>query len=439
MFGALLATSVLLNVHLLFSRKSCVATRSAAVELVGSTSVVLPACCSDVAKLRWKLNLLKARPNAGMTYPLENGLAAQCVPLTVLNAMGMSPGRQKDKLPHVPPDPPLGAEHSPGQVGQFVFDHMVVGADRRPQWTAKIWDHLVSNLAHGADGGPPGYANSGSDIKAAIAWVLDEAAAAAPASTPHKDYALAVFSAISPWVEAILHHSFAVQRALPSSITSLDFNPCRLDGIARTSIEKCAHVHSLRDAGGPSFDLAVSYSGFEHDGLGRYGDPINAEGDISAMREMWLHVRAGGRLLLAVPLADIALQPKTEIVVWSNGKLKVLTQRSYGAERLLRMYSGWVIEGWGVQGRFTPAPSEADVDPLSAIAAMIKDCQFLLKSGWPAPAGHTQPVVVLRKRGGVTFGEVLKATKSVHPNVATRWRDFEANMNITRATSRAGF
>jgi hypothetical protein len=230
-----------------------------------------------------------------------------------------------------------------------------------------------------------------------------------------------------------LHHSFAVQRALPSSITSLDFNPCRLDGIARTSIEKCAHVHSLRDAGGPSFDLAVSYSGFEHDGLGRYGDPINAEGDISAMREMWLHVRAGGWLLLAIPLADIALQPKTDIVVWSNGKLKVLTQRSYGAERLLRMYSGWVIEGWGVQGRFTPAPSEADVDPLSAIAAMIKDCQFLRKSGCPAPARDTQPVVVLRKRRGVTFGEVLAATKSVQPSVATRWRELEASMNITRA------
>ena len=41
MFGALLATSVLLNVHLLFSRKSCVATRSAAVELVGSASVAM--------------------------------------------------------------------------------------------------------------------------------------------------------------------------------------------------------------------------------------------------------------------------------------------------------------------------------------------------------------------------------------------------------------
>ena len=46
------------------------------------------------------------------------------------------------------------------------------------------------------------------------------------------------------------------------------------------------------------FDLTVSYSGIEHDGLGRYGDPINPEGDISAMREMWLLTRPGGILLV---------------------------------------------------------------------------------------------------------------------------------------------
>jgi hypothetical protein len=33
-----------------------------------------------------------------------------------------------------------------------------------------------------------------------------------------------------------------------------------------------------------AFDLVLSMSSFEHDGLGRYGDPLNPNGDIMAMR-----------------------------------------------------------------------------------------------------------------------------------------------------------
>ena len=34
------------------------------------------------------------------------------------------------------------------------------------------------------------------------------------------------------------------------------------------------------------FDVALSISSFEHDGLGRYGDPLNPSGDLRAMGEM---------------------------------------------------------------------------------------------------------------------------------------------------------
>jgi hypothetical protein len=33
-----------------------------------------------------------------------------------------------------------------------------------------------------------------------------------------------------------------------------------------------------------AFDVAMSISSFEHDGLGRYGDPLNPDGDMIAMR-----------------------------------------------------------------------------------------------------------------------------------------------------------
>jgi hypothetical protein len=44
-------------------------------------------------------------------------------------------------------------------------------------------------------------------------------------------------------------------------------------------------VNALNNASlGSAFDVALSISSFEHDGLGRYGDPLNPNGDMIAMR-----------------------------------------------------------------------------------------------------------------------------------------------------------
>jgi hypothetical protein len=40
----------------------------------------------------------------------------------------------------------------------------------------------------------------------------------------------------------------------------------------------------------------------EHIGLGRYGDPIDAEGDIKAMKELQRVTKKGGSLLFVVPV-----------------------------------------------------------------------------------------------------------------------------------------
>jgi hypothetical protein len=40
----------------------------------------------------------------------------------------------------------------------------------------------------------------------------------------------------------------------------------------------------------------------EHVGLGRYGDPVDAEGDRKAMRELGRVVAPGGNLLFVVPV-----------------------------------------------------------------------------------------------------------------------------------------
>eukprot|EP00966_Prymnesium_polylepis_P031652 736344-Prymnesium_polylepis.2 len=53
---------------------------------------------------------------------------------------------------------------------------------------------------------------------------------------------------------------------------------------------------------GMRYDVIVSFSGIEHDGLGVYGDPMNPWADVAAMQEMWLLLNPGGLLVLGVPV-----------------------------------------------------------------------------------------------------------------------------------------
>lgn len=45
---------------------------------------------------------------------------------------------------------------------------------------------------------------------------------------------------------------------------------------------------------------------FDHDGLGRYGDPINPEGDLVAMGTVMDVLKEGGLLFLTVPIGILS-------------------------------------------------------------------------------------------------------------------------------------
>jgi hypothetical protein len=74
-------------------------------------------------------------------------------------------------------------------------------------------------------------------------------------------------------------------------------------------------------------DFAISYSSFEHDGLGRYGDPIDPTGDLNAMKAAHNSLKDGGILFLGVPLGKDAL-------CWN-------AHRIYGKIRLPMLLKGW--------------------------------------------------------------------------------------------------
>ena len=77
------------------------------------------------------------------------------------------------------------------------------------------------------------------------------------------------------------------------------------------------------------FDCALSISSFEHDGLGRYGDPLNPNGDFEAMNNMKKTLEKDGLLYLAVPTG-------VDKLVWN-------AQRIYGKIRLPLLIKDWEL------------------------------------------------------------------------------------------------
>ncbi|GMI31214.1 hypothetical protein TrRE_jg11364 [Triparma retinervis] len=85
---------------------------------------------------------------------------------------------------------------------------------------------------------------------------------------------------------------------------------------------------------GAKFDVAISISSYEHDGLGRYGDPLNPDGDLESIKKARGWLKEGGVMFLSVPVGK-------DEVRWNEGRV-------YGRERLRRLMDGWKWEGsWG--------------------------------------------------------------------------------------------
>lgn len=82
------------------------------------------------------------------------------------------------------------------------------------------------------------------------------------------------------------------------------------------------------------FDVIISISSIEHDGLGRYGDPLNPFGDIEEMRYLKSMIKNDGMFILSVPVGK-------DLLVWN-------AMRIYGSLRLPLLLNEWkIIETFG--------------------------------------------------------------------------------------------
>jgi len=75
------------------------------------------------------------------------------------------------------------------------------------------------------------------------------------------------------------------------------------------------------------YDIGLSISSFEHDGLGRYGDPINPTGDLEAMQNAKKVIKKDGLMYLSVPVGK-------DLLCFN-------AHRIYGFERFYKLIENW--------------------------------------------------------------------------------------------------
>lgn len=140
---------------------------------------------------------------------------------------------------------------------------------------------------------------------------------------PIKGQNIAIMGSTHPICEAYaIHHE-----AIPNTIeyTSIQCYDKRINTFTVDEYYKTPDKERVR------FDAALSISSFEHDGLGKYGDPLDPNGDIKAMQRMKHTIKKGGILYLAVPCGK-------DRIDWN-------AHRVYGKLRLPILLSGWELLG----------------------------------------------------------------------------------------------
>jgi SAM-dependent methyltransferase len=121
------------------------------------------------------------------------------------------------------------------------------------------------------------------------------------------------------------------------------------------------------------FDFAISYSSIEHDGLGRYGDLINPNGDLETMSKMLTIVKPGGHVMIGFPCC--------------HDKLEWNAHRVYGPVRLPLLFAGYKILGL--------YPSDSHMGDPRTLASFQP--LWLLQNSWGCRQKNTKIKIKLRE------------------------------------------
>lgn len=124
-----------------------------------------------------------------------------------------------------------------------------------------------------------------------------------------------IIGSFLPWYESIILSYGAIP-------VVIEYNPVTTNFPGITYLTPAQYQANPR-----KFDLILSISSTEHDGLGRYGDPLDPNGDLKSMDTFKQMLNPGGKLILAVPIGQDA-------IIWN-------AHRKYGPIRLKMLLQGW--------------------------------------------------------------------------------------------------
>ena len=233
-----------------------------------------------------------------------------------LTGRGFSDGRRDMSRGQVP-----GMAHKHMQYVESPLRGAVRRRDGRPRrrgdkpeyegtwvrrWSAELVDELTSLASRGERINPADYPYAALLLYRA----LDD--------YPVRQKDVLVVGSVSPWVEAI-----ALSRGA-RSVTTVDY----MLPESQSPRIQLVPMQQLRERPA-AFDIVLSFSSVEHDGLGRYGDPIDPTGDIAAVGEFAMLLRPGGTLYLGLP-------------VGAEGRA-TQGQRIYNQRRFEKVLTGWEL------------------------------------------------------------------------------------------------
>tara|TARA_B100000161_G_scaffold168084_1_gene120268 strand:+ start:1517 stop:2278 length:762 start_codon:yes stop_codon:yes gene_type:complete len=165
-----------------------------------------------------------------------------------------------------------------------------------------------------------------------------------------KNKNVAVVGSETPWIEAILLNMSNKVTTIEYNVPSINFEDIEL---------QCKDYFNHFDKNTEIYDAIVTFSSIEHSGLGRYGDPLDPNGDIKTMNNIYKNLSEDGLVIWGAPVGKDA-------VTWN-------AHRIYGPNRLPLIFNNFKELKW--YGR---SKQQCFSLPLT------KDCLY-------------QPVVVLQK------------------------------------------
>lgn len=129
----------------------------------------------------------------------------------------------------------------------------------------------------------------------------------------------AVVGSITPWVEAILIN-------MNNDVTTIEYN------VPESQKIKCKSYDDFEKTT-DEYDCVITFSSVEHSGLGRYGDPLDPDGDLKTMKSIHNNLKKDGLLFWGAPIGK-------DCVVWN-------AHRIYGPIRLSLLFESFTELCWG--------------------------------------------------------------------------------------------